>query len=144
VPRASQVGLRPQEIIEVPISLRGQHAMTLQVDKSKVSRRWANSADDDFYKALIEVVTSWDLTNDDDMPYELSSENWLALGFALDDELALIEQIVSSSVPSRAEGNDSSGPSFTPPTGSTPQEQTHLNGQGTSQSETVSTSPSPT
>lgn len=144
MPRASQVSQRPPEIIDVPIELRGQQAMTLKVDKSKVSRRWANSADEDFYKALTEVVSAWDLTNDDDTPYELSPENWLALGFALDDELALIEQIVSASVPSRAEGNVSSEPSSTPSTDSMPLVETSQNSGATSPSQTASAFQSPT
>lgn len=112
--RASQYGQRPSELIEVQVSFNGLPGMLLQVDKNAVTRHWAQHADDDFYNAINEVVTAWDLVNDDESPYALTEENWLALRLTLANESELIKQIVRACVPSSEEGNVSANISSTP------------------------------
>jgi hypothetical protein len=143
VPRASEFGSRPAEIIDVPISLRGQPGLVLRVDKNKVTRHWATTADEDFYAAMNEVVMGWDLVNDDGSPYELTVSNWLELKLTLADEMGLVEQLVQACVPSRAEGNALGEHSSVPLGGSQPLT-TSQNSGATSPLETVSESPSPT
>jgi hypothetical protein len=144
VPRASQFGHRPPDPVDVAIEFKGQPAMVLRVDKNKVTRQWAGTADEDFYAAVTAVALAWDLVNDDETPYELTKQNWLALELNIADEVDLIEQIVTACTPSRAEGNALSEPSSTLPTDSAQLQQTLPNGAAISQLQKPSESPSPT
>lgn len=122
----------------------GQPAMTLKIDKNKVTRKWANSADEDFYGAITQVAAGWDLVNDDGTAFPLTSESLLSLGLTLQHEMELVEQIVNAAAPSRAEGNDLSRQRSTPSTDSVPPVETPQNGPATLPSPAVSESPSPT
>jgi hypothetical protein len=147
VPRRSQYGQHPVDVIEVPVSFSGQPVLTLQVDRNKVSRRWAATADANFYEALSQVVVGWDLVEDDGSPSSLTPETWLGLGLTLRHESELVEQLVLASSTSRAEGNASSASSgaTAPAEGSSkPDSQTSPNGSDTSPSPSVSVSQSPT
>jgi hypothetical protein len=112
--RASQYGQRPAELVDVQIIFNGLPGMWLTVDKNAVTRHWAQHADDDFYNAINQVVTAWDLINDDESAYALTEDNWLALQLTLADEGELIKQIVKACIPSSEEGNVSVNTSSTP------------------------------
>ena len=147
--RASEIANRPVDVKTALIVLRGAEVFTLTFDASKVTRYWAANADSHegvlgFYDALLEVVTGWDVTNDDGTPYELTVDNMAALRLSFDDELHIIKQIVQAAQPSSEEGNASSDTSSTPEPVSMPPQASHPNGQEPSPSQTPSTSPSPT
>ena len=148
--RASEISQRSPELADATISLRdGAVSFVVRFDKTKVTRHWVTSADNrdgvlGFYEALLEVITGWDLVNDDGTPYPLTVENLAALNLDLQDEQDVVLQIMQAAQPSSEEGNASRHTSSTPPTSSGQQPASPLNGQQTSPSPRPSESPSPT
>ena len=132
-----------QKPVEAVIDLGDGDTITLQFDRNMVTPAWVEEGRKDAFlsRALAEVILSWDVVNDDGSPYEPTAEN-LAV-FSFDAQSRLLEHIVEAAVPSRAEGNASSAPTSTPPTGSTPLPATPQNGMVTSPSPVLSASPSP-
>lgn len=147
--RVSDRTNRPVELVTTTLRLNDQDAFTVEFDRNKVTRQWANSADNregvfGMYEALCEVVTRWDVVNDDGSEYPLTPENMGALNFSLAEEGEIIRQIMVAAAPSRAEGNASSKPSGTPLGTSSPPPLTHQNGAPTSTSPALSASQSQT
>lgn len=149
MPRASSLSRRAPREIELPIIFGGATSFTLTFDANRVTRNWARETDgsDDlfgFYDGVCAIVTSWDLTEDDGSPYELTPENFAKLGLTLEEESEMMTQIVTASVPARAEGNDSSRRRSIPSPVSEAPEPISQNGLETSQLPSDSASPSQT
>jgi len=145
--RASEIRNQPPRLVTVPVTLRGVQAMTIVIDANKVTRRWAKEADGGgdaygLYAGLCEVIESWDVTNDDGTPFDVTVENLASLDLTIADDAAIVTQIVEGSVPSDAEGKASAHTSATPNTGYTKSPASLPNGQPTLPSPNVSESPS--
>jgi hypothetical protein len=112
-------------------------------DRNMVTPAWVTRGREQQFlsEALAEVILSWDVTQDG-APFTISAENMAVFSFAA--QARLLEIIVEAAVPSRAEGNDSSAPTSTPPSTFTGPAPTSQNGMVTSPSPTPSESLSPT
>lgn len=92
---------------------------------------------------LADLIVSWDVVNEDGSPFPMTAEN-IGYLFALPDKAHVFQELITASVPSRAEGNASSERSSMPPSDSTPPPQTPQNGPATLPLPAPSASPSPT
>ena len=145
--RASEIRQRPARLVTAALELRGQHAFTVTFDASRVTRRWARDADANagaLYGKLVEILTAWDLQNDDGSPYPLTEDALFDLNLELADDTEILRQIIEAAVPGAAEGNGSATSTSTPSTDSTVQQAAPQNGMPTSPLPTPSESLSPT
>lgn len=103
---------RPKRL-EVVIDLGEGDTVTLGFDQNSVTPAWVSDAEkrdsqndtQSLPKALAEVITDWDVTNEG-QPFPPSTENLAVLSYPV--QAALLEQILTAAVPSRAEKNASS------------------------------------
>jgi hypothetical protein len=146
--RVSDRQNRPARLVTTAITLNDEHAFNVSFDANKITRYWAKNADNEdvysFYKSLCEVMTKWDVVNDDGTPYPLTPEAMGELKFSFQEDQAILRQLVLAAQPSSEEGKASPVPSSTPPSVSSELPPTSQNGQATSPAPVPSASPSPT
>jgi hypothetical protein len=134
---------------DTTVDLGDGDLLTVTFDMNKVSPAWTEAAErrDDAQdalslpKALAEVILDWDVTQDG-QPFAASVENIAVLPYPA--QSAVLKAIITNSMPSDAEGEDSAARSSTASTDSAAPQQTPPDGQTTSQSPALSASPSPT
>jgi hypothetical protein len=148
VPRLSHL-TRPK-LIEIGIDVGDGDVITITFDRNKVTaywahqtQEWANSNDIlAVGRALTEVITAWNVTDDQDQPLPLTAENVSRL--TLSGQQSLTEKIMEASVPGEAEGKASPATAAVPSVVSSPIEPMSPNGPASSPSPMPSESPSPT
>lgn len=130
-------------VVEATLDVQDEQVV-FSYDRNMLTTRLladAQASDDVLLLArlLAEILVGWDVTDNDGDPYPPTIENLAAL------PLDLLRQLLLeiSAVPTRAEGNASSGRSSTPPSASTPPPPTSPNGPAASSSLESSMFPSP-
>lgn len=139
---------RPKPTVAL-IDLGDGDTVNVTFDRNKITPLWMEEAEkrdrekdtQSLPKSLADVILSWDVTNEG-AAYPPLAENIAAFSYPVQAEL--LTSILAAAVPSRAEGNVSSGPSSIPPSGSEVPLMTPQNGAVTSPSLVPSASPSPT
>lgn len=139
--------LKKPKLAVATVELDGE-TVEVSFDRNAVTFGWAADALHAFQSkdaraiatTLSQVIHSWDITEEDGTPYPPVAANVESLPAEL---LGLImDSIEVASTPSRAEGNDSSGPTSTEPGISTEPAATSQNGTATSPSPKPSVVPS--
>jgi hypothetical protein len=124
------------------IDLGDGDTVALEFDANKVTPRWMNhtmegAANTDLLvlaKALNEVLTAWDIT-DNGEPFPPSVDNIAVLSFPAVN--LLFEEVCKAAAPSDAEGNASSPSASEPALASTQESQSSQNGSDSSTSPNV-------
>lgn len=125
MPRLSDIS-RPELVTET-FTVHGEQ-VTVTFDRSKINLHWGRFAmdSDTLHEALAEVIQTWDIVNDDGTPFPPVAGNIEKVPLPVIS--ALSEALRDSSVPSEAEGKNSSGPPSTQSVASTEPAATPQNG----------------
>lgn len=140
---------RPK-LVTTTIDLGDGDSVNVVFDRNRVTPAWAaeaNRRDEDqdalsLPKALEDVISEWDVTNDDGTQFLPTAANIAVFSYPVQREL--LTQILSAAVPSDAEGKASASPQSIPSSGSTETLAVSQNGTVTSTLPVPSASPSQT
>lgn len=138
-----------QKPIELTVKLDEEDSVNLRFDRNKITPAWIERSqgreeEQDVLalpRMLAEVLISWDVS-EDGKEFAPTAENLARLPYVV--QAQILELIIPASMPSRAEGEASSGLSSSPASASTETSVTSPNGPLTSESPVPSASPSPT
>lgn len=130
--------------------LFGGETVNVTFDRNAMTQRWMkqlqqgikNEDVETAAKSLADLITDWDITNDDGTPLPTTADT--LAGLPLPFLHAIDEAIGEAGTISSAEGNASSPSAPNPSSDSTPSEMSSPNGSDSSTSPTPSASPSST
>jgi hypothetical protein len=135
---------------QVAIDLGEGDTINVVFDTNKITPAWMRDAQErdneqdslSLPKALSDVIISWDVTEDDGSSFAPSAENIAVLSYPAQSEL--LTRILTTAVPTRAEGEVSSELSSSPAATSSEPVPALQNGPQPSPLPAPSASPSPT
>lgn len=139
--------VRREKRVQVPVQFEDGLVITLAIDKNRATSAWGTAlaeAEGDIEAAncLAEIIVGWDVEGDDGTPMPVTGVA-IFENFDQEDLVRLVEEMNGALQPPRAEKNASSQPSNEKP--SIPASEPPLtspNGSETSESQSVSASPS--
>jgi hypothetical protein len=144
--------LRRPIIVDHTVDFGDDITVKFGFDRNKITDVWMREwvrleqepdATSKLNEMLADLITGWDVVNEDGSPYPMTAE---AIGvlFSLPDKGRIFQELVEASAPSRAEGNVSSAPTSTQRSDFTEQVATPPNGTVTSPLPELSAAPSQT
>jgi hypothetical protein len=124
--------------------------VTFRYDRNKITDAWVkqwtefeNQQDvGAMNEVLADLISGWDIQNDDGSPYPVSAES-IGFLFSYPDKIKVLQELMTAPLPTAEEKKGSSGPTNTPSSDSTEQAPNSPNGSETSSSPLPSTAPSP-
>lgn len=148
---ATRSQLRRPVIVEHKVDFGDGVEVMFRYDRNKITdawvREWTRHEEEQNAGALNEVlgdlIEAWDVLNDDGTPCPITADMIGEL-LSYPDKIKVLQELMTASVPSRAEGNASSASSASPSTDSMQEQPSSPNGSDTSGSPSVSESLSPT
>ena len=143
---ATPAQLRRPVIVNHDVDFGDGVTVKFVYDRNKITDAWmaqwerleSEQAAPQMNAMLDDLITSWDITNEDGTPYKKDPDS-IGYLFALPDKGRIFEELVKAAIPSRAEGNDLSERSSMPQPVSTPPAPTPPNGPAPSVSPEPST-----